>query len=175
LIFEKKLRDAETKNYDIIFKQLEEKFNTDLKNTRKELTQKYISDTQILTQKFATDYDIYKQNCLSIFDIFLNHHLKKLNKQIISQEIINSVTMLFNDNKQQTLLILANPVTLEEIQTHINMPAVMLEYATDDTLPEGDIQIKHSQGGISFSLENITNNMNDIFTRIVNDMKNLKI
>ena len=170
IIFQKKLQEAETKNYDKILKQLEEKFNTDLKNLRSELTQKYTSDINMLTQQFSLDYDIYKQNCVSIFDIFLKYHLKKMNKQIISQEITDSILMLFKEDKKQILLILANSVTLAEVQSNINMPSVILEYITDDTMIEGDIQIKHKDGGISFSLENIMNDMNHIFSRIMNDI-----
>lgn len=169
-IFQEKLNEAEKKIHSTISSQLEEKFKIDLKNVTDELRKKYITDIETITQKFTTNYDIYQQNIMSIIDVFIKHHLKKMNKLILQQEIIKKIKDLFLENQQTKIILVANDTTIEEIRSILQMNNLMIDFKQDNAMIDYDIQIEYQEGGINFSLDEIMDNMNNIFLRAIDDI-----
>ncbi len=155
VLFDKKLHDAEEKLQTRLSKEFEEKYKTDLHNARSEILARYSNDIQSITQKFSENQVLCITNCTEIIKMFLNHHLLMLNKNIINQEVTDTLNNLFRDNQHHIVHITGNHRTLETIQQSVNNQSLLVAYVFDDTMIEGDIKIESHNSGVYFSLEAI--------------------
>jgi hypothetical protein len=155
VLFDKKLDDAEKKLRTRLSTEFEEKYKTDLQNVRSEILARYSNDIQNITQKFSENQTVCITNCTEIIKMFLQHHLLILNKNIINQDVKDTLNNLLRENQQHIVHITGNHATLETIQQGANNQSLLVAYMCDETMIEGDIKIESQNGGVYFSLEAI--------------------
>ncbi len=169
VLFDKKLHDAEEKLQTRLSKEFEEKYKTDLHNARSEILARYSNDIQSITQKFSENQAVCMANCTEIIKMFLKHHLLILNKNIINQEINDTLNKLFRDNEQHIVHITGNQETLDAIQKNLNNHSLLVAYMCDDTMIEGDVKIESQSGGVYFSLEVIMSTITEMCNALSNN------
>lgn len=171
-LFDKKLHDAEKKIQAKLSQEFEDKYKADLHIARAEILAQYSHDIDTITQKFSENQAVHITNCTEIIKMFLKHHVLILNKNIINQEIKDTLNNLFRDNQHHVVHIIGNQKTLDTLQQGISNQSLLVTYLCDDTMIEGDVKIESKNGGVYFSLESIMLTLTDMCNQLSNDYFN---
>jgi hypothetical protein len=101
----------------------------------------------------------------------MNYYAKKLNKNIIYQNIIDDIHQLFKQNTQQEISLISNNATQQELQESIKTESFTINYITEDTFSDGDIQLKASAGnGVYFSEQDIIETINNMINKLIHNI-----